>query len=99
MNIKKKNKWKYTILGVLLLSFWKNPFLKKKMQVSLLKTQLHVLGFNRATFYLLKFVEYYQKLDPLQGELFLNEDWSNMTLLYQELIDSGLLQYSEDSDL
>lgn len=72
---------------------------KKKKQVSLLKTQLHVLGFNRATFYLLKFVEYYQKQDPLQGELFLNEDWSNMTLLYQELIDSGLLQYSEDSDL
>eukprot|EP00105_Crassostrea_gigas_P034958 XP_019919106.1 PREDICTED: RING finger protein 17 isoform X8 [Crassostrea gigas] len=40
-----------------------------------------------------------KKLDPLQGELFRAEDWSNITLLYQELIDSGLLQYSEESDL
>lgn len=71
------------------------------MQVSLLKTQLHVRRFKKSILYsiILKFVEYYQKLDPLQGELFRAEDWSNVTLLYQELIDSGLLQYSEESDL
>ncbi|XP_056016210.1 RING finger protein 17-like isoform X2 [Ostrea edulis] len=41
-----------------------------------------------------------KRLDPLQGELFSTEgDWTNARLVYQQLIDDGVLHFQEDSDL
>ncbi|XP_061195891.1 RING finger protein 17-like isoform X2 [Saccostrea echinata] len=40
-----------------------------------------------------------KNLDPLEGELFFTEDWNNVKIVYQELIDNGILHYSEETDL